>query len=213
MNPDVTRLSSGGSLKEARRGARPCASFSGSREHGRPGGLRESRGSSFSRRTRRACPTFLREALCGRSGSLSPSCRPRGRMGGSGPPPATAGRTGGRQPSPCRRRHTALHPPGDASVPGRSSLVLSNGTPGGNRAERHRHTTRWHSTCTSLDPPSAIWVPAFLLFYGFFGLALFRPVPAPISPSLFARAAGPPQPFSPFSRKGTGSLSRTGTEV
>src|SRR3989337_2244668 len=133
-------------------------------------------------------------------------------MGGSGPPPATAGRKGGRQPSPCRRRHIALPPPGGAPAPVRSSLALSTGTPGGNQVEHHCHPARQHPTCTSLAPPSALRDPACRSFSGFFGLALFRLVPAPISPSLFAQATRPPQPFSPFSRKETRSPPRTGTE-
>src|SRR4030067_2672419 len=112
MNPDVTRLSSGGgSFKDAPRGARACASFSGSREHGRTAAPRESIGSFLPRRTRRACPIAPREALCGRSGSLSPSCPHLGRTDGSGPPSSAPLPLGG------TAFYLRLRPPNDALGP------------------------------------------------------------------------------------------------
>src|SRR3989337_1238006 len=138
MNPDVTCLSSGGLFKGSPLGARPCASFSGSREHGRTAAPRESRGSFRPRRTRRTCPTAPREELSGRSGSPSPSCRHRGRTDGSGPPLSAPARKGGKEVSPCQMPPNGRLPPVGGYVPLPSCLSLPSGMSLGNRQPNQR---------------------------------------------------------------------------
>src|SRR3989304_6369552 len=153
MNPDVTRLSSGGLFKGAPRGVRPCASFSGSRGHGRTAAPRESRGSFLPRRTRRACPTAPHEALSGRSGSLSLSCPHRGRTDGSCPPLSAPARKGGTANSPRQmppNTHLA-HVGGSGPLP--SSLSPPNGESLGNGEPKHR------SPCSSDRPLSPDLLP------------------------------------------------------
>src|SRR3972149_5747502 len=151
MNPAVPPLSPGGLFKGAPRGARPCASFSGSRGHGRTAAPRESKGSFLPRRIRRACPSAPRGALSGRSGSLSPSCPHRGRTAGSSPPLSAPARKGGTEISPRQMPPNADLAPVGGSVPLPSALSPPNGESLGNGEPNHR------SPC-SPDRPLSIYI-------------------------------------------------------